>query len=387
MAEGNNTKVLTALLQTIDEAMVMANDELQGFLPATKKDASVAKIAKGETIKLWDIKVPKAKEYTQSMTIPDGEDLDAETSTMTINEQWAVNFNFAGEEQAALSHQGYYNDTMRLAFYHAFNEINTQIEHYIAQTVIAGASRACGTIGTVPFNTANDFSDLADLGLIFDQNGTPRAQRQLILNSYSMANIRGKMSNLFNVEKAGTTDLLRTGLLAAPIQGFSFWQSAALDTPHESGISAGLVPTKAYVAGDHLITLQTGSGDVNAGDVITFGSDTTRYVAMMGTSGAGTIEIGRPGLIKGIGTSDAIKSSADYTPNVAFQRDAVIVGMRTPYIPDNGDAAIDRTYKQSAYGIPYMISVYGGHGKNMIEVATCYDCKVLRPANVALLVQ
>lgn len=393
--------ILTNLLADIYHSMDMANDELVGFLPAVKRNSELASLAKGETIRLWDVEVPAAKEYRQSMTIADNdaEDIDYKDDTMTITDQWKITFAYKGENVRALQHQGKHNEVMSKAFFNAFRQMNAQIERHIAKTAIEGACRAYGKVGTAPFSVANKMTEVAELGLIFDQNGTPTTGRKLVLNNYAIRNIRANMSNLFKVNEAGSPELLRTGLLNLPLEGFSIWQSNALETRTVGTGSGYKVPTgdtvKDVAKGALKLTLDTGSGTLLAGDIIYFGASTDtnadalpKYVVKSGlTAASEAIELARPGLIDVVNKGTAVTKLAAYTPSVAFQEDSIILGMRVPYIPPEGDGAIDRTLVMSRYGIPYMISVYPGHGMNQVELSTTWGCKVLRPQNVALLIQ
>ncbi len=83
------------------------------------------------------------------------------------------------------------------------------MEQSIAVKALAGASTAYGTSGQVPFGTAGDLSDFAGVAQLLDESGAPVGDRQLVLNSAAMANLRGKQSVLFKVNEAGTADMLR----------------------------------------------------------------------------------------------------------------------------------------------------------------------------------
>lgn len=376
---------LTSLINPIYDAMDSQNHQLAGFLPAVTTYGKLNSASKDEEIKLYDIAVSEAADYTQSMTLPDGSEPTTEMNTVKIECLKSVTFAMAGEKEKALDNQGRLVPVNQLSFIDAFNKLNDLIETYVYQKILASASRACGTAGTTPFATAGDMTDLAELGLIFDENGTPKQNRQLVLNNVAMANIRAKMSNLFKANEFGGTEFLRTGLLTAPLQNFNFFQSGAI-TKHTKGTGSGYVSSAAGAVKDTSISVDTGTGTVLAGDVVTFANDTNKYMVNTGITAPGTLAIGKPGLKSALADNTAMTIGGDYLPSIAFQRDTVKLGLRTPFIGSDGkDAAIDRTYVMSPLGIPYMISVYAGHGKNTVEVATAYGAGVERSANVAVL--
>lgn len=378
--------VLNDLLLPIQDAMDEANEQLRGFIPAVNIDGKLSGASKNEEIEIYDVDVAEPSDYTASMTIPEGSEATTTSSKVKIEEVKSTSFNLAGETEMALNNQGKLVSVNQIAFTKAFIKLQDYIEAYLAKKILESASRATGTVGKVPFDTAADFTDLAQLGLIFDDNGTPAGSRELVLNNVAMSNIRAKMSNLFKVNESGSGDLLHNGVLSAPLQGFNLFQSGALKT-HKKGTGASYLLSKAAATGDTVLNIDTGTGTILAGDVVTIGSDTNKYLVNKGTTAAGSIVIGNPGLISASANKATVMVGSDYIPSVAFQRDTVLFGARAPAIGARGDAAIDRTYVMSKYGIPFMISVYGGHGMTQVEVSVAYGAGVKNSANVAVLMQ
>src|ERR1700683_1745681 len=96
-----------------------------------------------------------------------------------------------------------------------------------------------------------------------------------------------------------------------------------------SYVTSGDSPT-----GTSPIVLATGSGTVNAGDVVTFAADTTnKYVNNVAVSAPGTISIGAPGTLMDVPTGNAMTIGSNYTPNVAFTRSPIQLITRAPAMP------------------------------------------------------
>jgi hypothetical protein len=75
-----------------------------------------------------------------------------------------------------------------------------------------------------------------------------------------------------------------------------------------------------------------------------------------------------------------------YTPNVAFHRSAIELGMRAPAMPAGGDAAVDIMTVQDPWsGLVFEIAAYKGYMKSMFEVRCVYGSKVWKPNHVATL--
>src|SRR5690606_21171096 len=152
------------------------------------------------------------------------------------------------------------------------------------------ASRAYGTAGTAPFGTAADLSDFAGVLRILEENGAPKNDLQLVLGHDAMANLRGKQSTLFKVNEAGSPDMLRNGeksramgvaaRKSAPCLGNTSGTGADGDTDGTPAVGAVPVP------------VDTGTGTVLAGDIVTFAGDTNKYVVNTAVSG-GNLVIGK----------------------------------------------------------------------------------------------
>jgi len=118
----------------------------------------------------------------------------------------------------------------------------------------------------------------------------------MVLSNPAAANIRGKQSVLFKVNESGTTDLLRNGSLGQ-IEGFMIHQSGQIVkiTP---GAGSLYVTNGSTAPGVTSIAMLTGSGNVNAGDVVTFAADANnKYVIGTGLTGPGTLVLNNPGAI------------------------------------------------------------------------------------------
>lgn len=379
--------VLTDFMADIYAALPTFNRELTGFIPAVNVDAQLQGASINDTVKVPLVQVAAPSEYKQQMAVPTPGELASDYVELKMDKASYVSFPLTGETEAGLRFSGAGTTITQQRFESAFRQLANEMEKYLADRLVAGASRAVGTVGTVPFGTAGNLADVANLNKVLNDNGAPMADRQLVLNTTALANMQANMSNLFKVNEYGSDAFLRSGFLNTPLQGMNIWASGGL-VEHTAGTGSGYKLAADTAKGVKTFSVDTGTGKLLAGDVITIGSSTDKYVINKGADAAGAITIGNPGLITAASLGDAVTLGASYTPSVAFQKSAVAFGVRTPYLPTGGDAAIDRTIVQDPVtGIPFVISVYGGRGMNTVEIAVVYGAGVIQPENVALLLQ
>lgn len=379
--------VLTDFMADIYAALPTFNRELTGFIPAVNVDAQLQGASINDTVKVPLVQVAAPSEYKQQMAVPTPGELASDYVELKMDKASYVSFPLTGETEAGLRFSGAGTTITQQRFESAFRQLANEMEKYLADRLVAGASRAVGTVGTVPFGTAGNLADVANLNKVLNDNGAPMADRQLVLNTTALANMQANMSNLFKVNEYGSDAFLRSGFLNTPLQGMNIWASGGL-VEHTAGTGSGYKLAADTAKGVKTFSVDTGTGKLLAGDVITIGSGSDKYVINKGADAAGAITIGNPGLVAAASLGDAVTLGASYTPSVAFQKSAVAFGVRTPYLPTGGDAAIDRTIVQDPVtGIPFVISVYGGRGMNTVEIAVVYGAGVIQPENVALLLQ
>lgn len=332
---------LTAILPTIHEAMDIVSRELIGFIPAVARDSSAERAAVGQTINYHVVPAITGEDITPGATPADSGDQTIGTETMTISKARAFPIRWTGEEQKALMNgdRPQLRNVIRDQFAQAFRAGANEIESDLA-LLYKGASRAYGTAGTAPFGTAGDLSDVAQVAKILDDNGAPRTDRHLVLGTTAMASLKGKQSGLFKVNEAGTEELLRRGMVAQ-LMGFGLHDSAQVkDHTKGTGASYLINNGSGEAVGQTTITVDTGSGTIVAGDVVTFAGTSHKYIVKTALSG-GDFVLNNPGLLVAEADNDAVTVGNNYTANLAFSRNAIHLVTRTPAMPEGGDDADD----------------------------------------------
>jgi hypothetical protein len=312
------------------------------------------------------------------MAIPSAADQTIDNTPITITNFRKFPFSWSGEEQNSVD-QGpgiltVKQDQIAQALRAAVNEI----ENGLADAAALGASRATGTAGTTPF--ASTLGDSAQIRKILDDNGAPMSERSLVINTSAGAALR-TLGQLTKANEAGNTMTLRDGELLN-LHGFSVRESAQVGNA-TAGTGASYILDGALAVGATTITVDTGSGTILAGDVVTIGSH--KYVVATALAG-GSFTINAPGLVAGAADNATVTVNATSARNIAFSKDALLLATRLPIVPPEGDLAIDsEVITDPRSGLSFEIRVYPGYGMNLYEVRVAWGVKVLKPAHMGIL--
>lgn len=388
---------LTAILPTIYEALRMVSREQVGYIMAAYRNARLERAGLNQTISYPIVPPVVGEDITPAMTVPATGTQTITNGEAKITKMRAFPILWTGEEEKALTNGdvSMFGPVQRDQIAQAFRACCNEIEADLATAIKTGASRAFGTAGTAPFNTANDLTDLAQVEKILTDNGAPATDRHLVLNSTGYANF-AKQSNLTKVNEAGANDLLRQGVITEPLWGFGIHRSGQITT-HTKGTGASATTNNAgYAIGATVITLASaGTGTILAGDDITFAGDSNKYQVVSGdadVSNGGTITIAEPGLRVAIAASaTAITVGNSYTPNSAFQRNALHLIARPPALPGQStgqgrDAAIDsEMVVDPISGLVFEIRRYAGYYMERTQIGMSWGVATPNPAHAAIL--
>ena len=373
--------VLTNLAADIYKAADMVGREMTGFIPSCTINAGSERAALNDTVRSHFTRAVSVGTITAAMSIPEGTDQTVDAKSMTMDTTASVKIPWTGEDMKHVNNgsgfETIYGDQIR----QAIRAIVNQIEAALWSAAYKASSRGYGTAGTTPF--ASDFGAMAQMRKILVDNGCPMdGNITAVVNTSAGANLRS-LAQLQKANEAGGVELLRQGTLL-DLQGIMIKESAGIST-HTKGTGTSYQLSAAGVAGDTTINVDTGSGTLLAGDIVTVAGTSHKYVANTALSG-GVFTIGGPGLITAEADNDAITIGNDYTPNVVFHRNAVELAIRPYAQPVGGDAAVDAMVVQDPWsGLVFEVRAYKGYGKAMFDVQCIYGVKAWKPQHIATL--
>ena len=377
---------LTGLIPTVYKAADTVMREQVGFIPSVYIDPSAEGVAKDQTLEYPVVGSYTASDVTPASTLPNPSGVTVGYGTMSINKVRSVQIPWNGEEQASLG--GTYENVIKDQFAQAMRTLVNEIEADLFTAAKQGASRAYGTAGTTPFATAGNLTDIAQVRKILSDNGAWTSDMQFVMSSAAAANIRGVQSSLFKVNEAGDARLLREGFLGN-LQGFQLHESGQISA-HTIGTGSGylLNLTAGYAAGSTSFAVDTGSGTILAGDILTntkTSRDTNKYV-VGSTLAANAVGLNKPGNKVAWVNNDPVAVGASYTGNFAFQRNAIHLLTRLPKMPLGGDAAKDvQVITDPFSGISFQLALYGEYRQTVVEVAVAWGVKAVKSEAIATL--
>ena len=124
------------------------------------------------------------------------------------------------------------------------------------------------------------------------------------------------------------------------------------------------------------------------GDVVTIGAVTgAKYVVAAGSGVSATsVTLNKPGLVAAAADNASISTPSDYTPNVAFSKDAIHLVARTPFMPQGGDSADDVINITDPHsGLVFQVTIYRQYHQVHYEIGLAWGWKVIKPEHIALI--
>lgn len=376
--------VFTELVPTIMTSLDIVSRELVGFIPASSRDARTERAALNDNVRSFITPPADVEDIVPATNPPDTGDQTIDNVLIQITKSRAAPFRWSGEEMKGLQNAGTMGEIRADQITQAMRALTNEMERDLAVAAYTSASRASGTAGTTPFSTG--LVDSAQALKILKDNGAPNGDNQLVIDTTAGAAMRS-LAQFTKANEQGSDATLRRGVLL-DVHGFAVRESAGVQE-HTSGTSAGHLVNDAagLPVGTTVIPVDTGTGTILVGDVVTFAGDADNQYVVTSALTGGSFTIGSPGLRVAIADNAAVTvESTGFAPNVAFHRNAILLAARLPALPDGRDAAIDRmTVTDPVSGISFEFAAYLQYQRIRYQVAAAWGVKGVKPDHTALL--
>ncbi|MDR0721139.1 MAG: hypothetical protein LBF78_16020 [Treponema sp.] len=374
---------LDNLIPILYEALQVVARELVGVISAASRSMTAETAAVGQTIR-----VPVTPPSENSDVVPgveppyDGTDFSHVDLTISKMRR-AKPIVWTGNEEIEVG--GQLNQILVNQYAQSIRSLVNELEADVAFELIMGAlsvGNVYGTAGVTPFN--GGLADLAQIAKILDDRGAPQTGRQFAANTAVGAALRS-LTHLTNVDKAGDNDMLRRGVFG-DLLGFAIRQSAGFK-PFNPGAGAGYLINGAAAEGATELTVDTGSGAISKGAIISIAGDTNKYVVAEAVPSGGTVIKIVGGLKQAAADNAAITLGAPFLPSAGFTSDAIVLATRLPALPLRGDSAKDITVITDVVsGLSLQVAMYTRYLQNLVELRICWGCKSVNPEFSSVLI-
>jgi hypothetical protein len=369
---GNN--VLNGLIPIIRTALDNVSRKWTGMLAFTPIDAAASMAAQGQTVNVPKSGIAGTQDIGDTPPVNDGKDYGT-VPVLVDHYKVATPIVWNGEEEKGV---GDILNPMRVSqFEQRFEAIAMDVEELLCKIAVNGAITAgnvYGVAGTPPFN--GSLTDMAAIAEIMDKISRPTSDRAFIGNSVAIRQFRS-LGILTATDQNGSDTTLRTGNIL-PIFGFGIGQSGGFKTMDPGNGAGYLINGGAPIEATEL-TVDTGSGTINKGALITVGSDPNKYIVTEDMPGGTIIKIAG-GLRQTAPDNATVTVGAAYLPSVAYARDALVLAARQPYMPEGGDEADDvTTVTDTVTGLAFQVAYYRRYRKRAIEIALAFGASAVNP--------
>lgn len=376
------SNTLTGLMGSLYSAVNIVGRELVGLANSVSINADAARVAKGESVTVPASRVNTTGDIAPAMNPPEPGNRTVDGIPITISKAKFSAFGFTGEDTLGLSTGTGINSVQVQEIAQAIRALTNEIESDLAGLYVK-ASRAYGTAGTTPFATS--IADMNQVRKILADNGAPVAGGWNAALDTTAGTAMRNLTQLTDVNRAGESSFLRQGTIL-PVSNGLAKESGQIKT-HTKGTGTGYQTNSASLAvGDTTVAIDTGSGTVVAGDVVTFAGDANKYVVTTGVAAAGNLVIAEPGLRTAVADNAAMTIHNNFTANMAFTPDAIQLAVRRPAMPEGGDLAEETAMIVDPYsGLLYEFARYKGYRQNRYEVCAAWGFEMTKPEHAAIL--
>ncbi len=253
----------------------------------------------------------------------------------------------------------------------AMLSIAEAVDGYIASKYFE-VYNTVGTAGTPPASLAN----VADIDKVMNDGKVPQQNRRIVVNPKAKAALYG-IANFADADKRGEVGAVRDASFGSRFMGFDWYMNQNVKA-HTKGTGAGyLVNNGAGLAiGATTATVDTGTGTILKGDIVTFAGHTQTYTVTSALA-ANNFSFS-PGLKATVADNAAITlPTATHDANLAFHPNAIALAVVPLEIPEGAKKAEVVSFR--GLGLRYVSSYDISLKKDIISLDVLVGAKVIDP--------
>jgi len=363
---------LTSLLVTIMSRGLPSLRKACVMSRLVRTDFQMELSKQGKTI---DLPVPQSltvSDVTSSSTPLSPTGLTPTTVQISLNKWKRVHFALDDQELTQIeSDMNFVPMQMGEAFKALGEQVNSDL-----MALYADVYGYVGTAATTPFATT--VAGATDARKALANQLAPLDPRYGVLNPDAMANALA-LAAFSSFQQSSDPNVVIEGSLGRKY-GMNWVEDQQIPT-HTAGTGSGYLINNGggYAAGIKTVAVDTGSGTIIAGDVVTFAGVTGTYVVTSALSG-GSFSF-YPGLAGAVADNAAVTLKATHVANLAFHRDAFALVVRP--LDDVAQKLIPSlqivTMQDPLSKIPVRLEISRQNKQTLFDMDILYGVKTLRP--------
>lgn len=231
------------------------------------------------------------------------------------------------------------------------------------------------TAQTAIFNSTDNVNNIIDARKVLAQQLCPDGNRVLVLSTDEEANAL-KLTQFLAQYQAGDTKAFRDGFMGR-VLGFATYVDNATVLPivATAGTGANWKITGAHAAGASTLTIDSGTGTMLDGDIITVGNYSYRVKTALSGS---TVVIHQPGLSAAAAHGDAaaVVATRDVQA-LAFDPAAIMLVMRSPKV--EGELGVSQIVTDPVSGLMFKVAAIPNYNAVTYEVSALWGAGIVDP--------
>lgn len=319
---------LTNILPKILARVLKATRPAMSVLPLISRDWSTELAQKGDIINV-PISVPMTATAVSESTAaaPTPTDVTQTTAPITLDKHYHVAFALTDKQITHINaDQNFIPGQAEEAMIGLFTQMTTDVMNLYKKV-----GNYVGTAGTTPFASNSDI--INEAWKVMTNRYSPTRMRRLILDTVATEKAKN-LASFSDIDKAGSS-VKTEGLLGRKL-GYDIYEDQQVPL-HTAGTGSGYLCNGALSVGATTVTVDTGSGTILAGDVVTFAGDTTNSYAVATALSGTTFTLVEP-IRAAIADNAAVTIKASHRANIAFTPAAFALAIRslgTPFAGGN----------------------------------------------------
>jgi hypothetical protein len=365
------TNILMGGLDCLSEEMTLA--------AKAPKDTSNIAAKPGSTFSVARPTVQTTSSVTPAATPPAPTDVTPVEVTGTLDQWKATRFHVTEKEASEMKDPGVFTGMQAKEAARAIAKGVNAYMHGLYTKIYGYA----GTAGTTPF--ASNIDAMVDVRRVLNRQFCPEGNRIAILDYDAEAKAL-KLAQFQAAYNRGNTRSLEKGELGE-VMGINWYRDSQVGS-HTAGTGSGYLINNGggYAAGIKTVTVDTGTGTILVGDIITFAGVTGTYTVTSALA-ANSVSF-EPGLEGAVADDAAITLKATHVVNIVCDPAAFAVGFR-PLAEQRIEGAPvlgeHMVMTHPTTGIPMRLSYYPGYHLAQWEFSLLYGGVIADPRRAARL--